>query len=82
MLGALTTLRVLRPTGEGIVQFGGWPIPGPVIGLLLLFVALSLLACRAAYWICRRAGCNPPLPAMAMLVAALLMPVAARARPA
>jgi len=28
--------------GEVIVQFGGWPIPGPVIGLLLLFCALTM----------------------------------------
>ncbi|MCE2998504.1 MAG: CidA/LrgA family protein [Betaproteobacteria bacterium] len=42
MLGALTTLLVFQLIGEVIVQFGGWPIPGPVIGLLLLFFALTL----------------------------------------
>ncbi|MBY0265077.1 MAG: CidA/LrgA family protein [Burkholderiales bacterium] len=42
MLGALTTLLVFQLLGEVIVQFGGWPIPGPVIGLLLLFFTLVL----------------------------------------
>lgn len=42
MLGALTTLLVFQLLGEVIVQFGGWPVPGPVIGLLLLFLALTL----------------------------------------
>jgi holin-like protein len=42
MLGALTTLLVFQLLGEVIVQLGRWPIPGPVIGLLLLFLALNL----------------------------------------
>ncbi len=40
MLGALTVLLVFQLIGEVIVQFAGLPIPGPVIGLLLLFLSL------------------------------------------
>lgn len=40
MLGAITVLLVYQLAGEVIVQFAGWPIPGPVIGLLLLFLSL------------------------------------------
>ncbi len=42
MLGALTVLLVFQLAGEVIVQFAGWPIPGPVIGLLLLFLGLCV----------------------------------------
>lgn len=40
MLGALTVLLVYQLIGEVIVQFAGLSIPGPVIGLLLLFLSL------------------------------------------
>lgn len=40
MLGALTVLLVFQLTGEVLVQFTGLPIPGPAVGLLLLFLAL------------------------------------------
>ena len=40
MLGALTVLLVFQLIGEVIVQLTGLPIPGPVIGLLLLFLSL------------------------------------------
>lgn len=40
MLGALTVLLVFQLIGEVLVQFAGLPIPGPVIGLLLLFLSL------------------------------------------
>lgn len=40
MLGALTVLLVFQLAGEVIVQFAGLPIPGPVVGLLLLFLGL------------------------------------------
>jgi len=40
MLGALTVLLVFQLIGEVLVQFAGLPIPGPVIGLLLLFLGL------------------------------------------
>lgn len=42
MLGALTVLLVFQLIGEVIVQFAGLPIPGPVIGLLLLFLSLCV----------------------------------------
>ena len=40
MLGALTILLVYQLIGEVIVQFTRLPVPGPVIGLLLLFLTL------------------------------------------
>lgn len=40
MLGALTILLVYQLIGEVIVQFARLPVPGPVIGLLLLFLTL------------------------------------------
>lgn len=42
MLGALTVLLLFQLIGEVIVLFARLPIPGPVIGLLLLFLALSM----------------------------------------
>jgi holin-like protein len=42
MLGALTTLLVYQLIGEFIVQVAGLPVPGPVVGMLLLFVTLSI----------------------------------------
>ena len=42
MLGALTTLLVYQLIGEVIVQVLALPVPGPVIGMLLLFVTLCL----------------------------------------
>ncbi len=40
MLGALTTLLVYQLIGEVLVQALALPVPGPVIGMLLLFVSL------------------------------------------
>ena len=42
MLGALTILLVFQLTGEVLVQLFALPVPGPVIGMALLFVALAL----------------------------------------
>jgi len=42
MLGALTVLLVYQLIGEVIVQFARLPVPGPVIGLLLLFLTLCI----------------------------------------
>lgn len=42
MLGALTLLLVFQLIGEVIVQLAALPIPGPVIGLLLLFLTLCV----------------------------------------
>ncbi|MBI5786418.1 MAG: CidA/LrgA family protein [Rhodocyclales bacterium] len=40
MLGALTLLLLFQLAGEVVVQFFALPIPGPVIGMALLFAAL------------------------------------------
>ncbi len=42
MLAALTVLLVFQLIGEVLVHFAGLPIPGPVIGLLLLFLSLCV----------------------------------------
>ena len=40
MLGAITLLLVYQLVGEVIVLTLGMPVPGPVIGMLLLFLTL------------------------------------------
>ena len=40
MLPALTLLLLLQLAGEAVVQWFSLPVPGPVLGLLLLFVLL------------------------------------------
>ena len=40
MLGALTVLLVYQLVGEVLVQTTGLPVPGPVLGMLLLFITL------------------------------------------
>lgn len=42
MLGALTLLLVYQLIGEVTVQLLHLPVPGPVVGMLLLFVTLIL----------------------------------------
>lgn len=42
MLGALTLLLVFQLIGEVLAQLFALPIPGPVIGMALLFIALAL----------------------------------------
>ncbi len=42
MINALMILLLCQLIGELIVQLARWPIPGPVIGLMLLFVALVI----------------------------------------
>jgi holin-like protein len=42
MLNALTLLLLFQLAGEAIVLFFALPVPGPVIGMGLLFAALSL----------------------------------------
>lgn len=42
MLGALTVLLVFQLIGEVIVQYFVLPVPGPVIGMILLFAALAV----------------------------------------
>lgn len=40
MLAAITTLLVYQLIGEVLVHFFAVPVPGPVVGLLLLFLSL------------------------------------------
>ncbi len=42
MLNAITLLLLFQLTGEAIVLFFALPVPGPVIGMALLFAALAL----------------------------------------
>jgi holin-like protein len=42
MLAALTVLLVYQLIGEVLVQLLRLPVPGPVVGMLLLFVTLVL----------------------------------------
>lgn len=42
MIAALTLLLVFQLAGEAIARGFGLPIPGPVIGMALLFLALML----------------------------------------
>lgn len=42
MLAALTTLLVFQLAGEVVAQAFGLPVPGPVIGLALLFATLTV----------------------------------------
>jgi putative effector of murein hydrolase LrgA (UPF0299 family) len=42
MLGAFTLLLVYQLVGEVIVHLAGLPVPGPVVGMLLLFLTLTL----------------------------------------
>jgi len=41
MLNAVTTLLVFQLAGEAATQAFDLPVPGPVVGMLLLFVVLS-----------------------------------------
>lgn len=42
MLGAITLLLLFQLAGETLAIFFQWPVPGPVIGMALLFAALWL----------------------------------------
>lgn len=42
MLSAITVLLLFQMAGEIIIYITGLPVPGPVIGMLLLFFALLL----------------------------------------
>jgi holin-like protein len=50
MLAALTVLLVYQLIGEVLVQLLGLPVPGPVVGMLLLFVTL-LVRGTAPEWL-------------------------------
>jgi holin-like protein len=40
MIGALAVLLAFQLVGEVAVQLSGVPVPGPVVGMVLLFLAL------------------------------------------
>ena len=42
MIAALTQLLIFQLIGETIVRLLQWPVPGPVLGMLLLFGLLAL----------------------------------------
>lgn len=42
MLPALTLLLIYQLAGEVLVQFFGLPVPGPVLGMVLLFLTLAV----------------------------------------
>ncbi len=42
MIGALTALLACQLAGEVLVRLAGVPLPGPVLGMLLLFLLLML----------------------------------------
>jgi holin-like protein len=48
MLRALAALFGFQLAGEFVTQLLGLPVPGPVIGMALLFAAMSLLPALAA----------------------------------
>lgn len=64
MLGAFTLLLVYQLAGEVIVQLTGLPVPGPVVGMLLLFVTLAARG-GAPQWL--RDTCNGLLAHLSLL---------------
>ncbi len=42
MIGALTQLLVVQLLGEVVARWLALPVPGPVLGMLFLFLALAL----------------------------------------
>jgi hypothetical protein len=68
MIAALTQLLVLQLVGEVIARTLALPIPGPVIGMALLFAALALrggpsptcaIPRKVCCSICRCFSCRP-----------------------
>jgi holin-like protein len=64
MLGAFTLLLVYQLAGEVLVQLTGLPVPGPVVGMLLLFV---MLAARGGVPAWLRDTCNGLLAHLSLL---------------
>ena len=50
-LGLITLLLAYQLIGEIIVRVLNWPIPGPVIGMFLLFISLLFRSGWAKRWI-------------------------------
>ena len=44
MLEALATLLAFQLLGEAVTHLVGWPVPGPVVGMALLFLAWPALS--------------------------------------
>ena len=42
MIAAMAALLLFQLAGEVLVQLSGIPVPGPVVGMVLLFLALAL----------------------------------------
>jgi holin-like protein len=42
LLGGITWLLLFQCAGEALVLLAGWPVPGPVAGMALLFIALLI----------------------------------------
>jgi len=64
MLGAFTLLLVFQLVGEVLVLVTGLPVPGPVVGMLLLFVSLALRG-TAPQWL--RDSCQGLLAHLSLL---------------
>jgi putative effector of murein hydrolase LrgA (UPF0299 family) len=64
MLGAFTLLLVYQLVGEALVHVSGLPVPGPVVGMLLLFVTL-LARGSAPQWL--RDTCQQLLAHLSLL---------------
>lgn len=46
-LRGLALLLLCQAVGEGLIHLTRWPLPGPVVGLLLLLALLNLAAVRS-----------------------------------
>lgn len=64
MLGAFTLLLVYQLAGEVLVQLTGLPVPGPVVGMLLLFLSLAARG-SAPQWL--RESCQGMLAHLSLL---------------
>lgn len=42
MLSSITVLLVCQLVGEVLARFAGLPVPGPVVGMVVLFAALAV----------------------------------------
>jgi holin-like protein len=64
MLGAFTVLLVFQLVGEVLVVVTGLPVPGPVVGMLLLFLSLAVRG-SAPQWL--RESCQGLLAHLSLL---------------
>ena len=64
MLGAFTLLLVYQLAGEVLVLVTGLPVPGPVVGMLLLFLSLAARG-AAPQWL--RESCQGLLAHLSLL---------------